>query len=211
MLAELAERIEARLKAVGITHREASLRAGLHEDAIRNIRRALDKSPRSQGRVGVSSRTLAALAPVLQTSVTWLVTGTESPRVAAIPFVAWDDLIGLTEPGWNPAEVGRMTEEFGAWREGCFATRVRDDAMGLVSPPGSVLIVDPRRNEVEDGGFYVGVYEGKAVFRRWYTNPERAEPMSRNPGHKAIYASSARPWIVLGLVVRSMLDLNTTI
>ena len=72
---KLIERIESRLKAVGKTAQAASIEAGLSKDAIRNIRRAA----KSDTRVGVSSRTIEKLAPVLKTSVGWLLTGRENP------------------------------------------------------------------------------------------------------------------------------------
>lgn len=59
---ELTERINHRLKAVGLSARKASLQAGLDAEAIRNIRRG------SEPRAGV----LNALAPVLKCSLAYL-------------------------------------------------------------------------------------------------------------------------------------------
>lgn len=71
MLGEVLERIERRLVAVGLTATAASRAAGLSEDAIRNLRRA----KKSGGHQGLSTRTIAALAPVLKTTPAWLLTG----------------------------------------------------------------------------------------------------------------------------------------
>lgn len=71
MLSDVVNRIEARLKAVGLSATAASRQAGLGEDAIRNMKRALQ----SDDRKGVSTRTISALAPILQTSVAWLMEG----------------------------------------------------------------------------------------------------------------------------------------
>ena len=69
-LAEVLERIEARLKMLKMTENAASQAAG-KPDAIRNLRRGV----RSGARKGISTATLAALAPVLNTNVEWLMTG----------------------------------------------------------------------------------------------------------------------------------------
>ncbi|WP_307280254.1 XRE family transcriptional regulator [Phyllobacterium ifriqiyense] len=61
-------RVEERLKAVGLSAQAASTQAGLSKDAIRNMQRAIQQ----KGRAGVSTKTITALAPVLETSVAWL-------------------------------------------------------------------------------------------------------------------------------------------
>lgn len=62
----ILRRIEQRLSATGQTANAAS-KAARRPDAIRNLRRAIAK-----GRKGISTDTLSALAPVLKTSVAWL-------------------------------------------------------------------------------------------------------------------------------------------
>jgi transcriptional regulator with XRE-family HTH domain len=69
-LADILQRIEGRLVALGLSAAAASKMAGKPE-AIRNIRRAVKIGHRQ----GVSSVTIAALAPVLQTTEGWLLTG----------------------------------------------------------------------------------------------------------------------------------------
>jgi hypothetical protein len=72
--AAVLERIEARLKVLNMTENAASLAAG-KPDAIRNLRRGVQ----SGARKGISTATLAALAPVLKSSVEWLLTGRNAP------------------------------------------------------------------------------------------------------------------------------------
>ena len=72
MLKDVLDRIEARLKALGMSATAASREAGLSLDAIRNMRRKVQAGDIN---AGVSSRTIDALAPVLQTSASWLLTG----------------------------------------------------------------------------------------------------------------------------------------
>lgn len=69
-LSKILERVEKRLGAVGLSASAASKAAG-KTDAIQNMRRAVKEG----GRVGVSTATLNALAPVLQTTAVWLFAG----------------------------------------------------------------------------------------------------------------------------------------
>lgn len=67
-LERILERIELRLAALKMTASAASKKAG-KSDAIRNIKRAVKNGDRG----GVSTATLEALAPVLQTTAGWLI------------------------------------------------------------------------------------------------------------------------------------------
>jgi phage repressor protein C with HTH and peptisase S24 domain len=69
MLSDVLERINKRLEAVGLSESGAALKAGLSADAIRNMRRAVAAG---KTQTGASIKTLSALAPVLKTSVGWL-------------------------------------------------------------------------------------------------------------------------------------------
>lgn len=72
LLSDVAARIERRLQTLKLSASGASKAAGLSEDAIRNLQRAASaKTPRH----GVTTRTITALAPVLRTSVAWLLEG----------------------------------------------------------------------------------------------------------------------------------------
>lgn len=83
MLSEVLARIEARLAAVGISATAASVKAGLGQDAIRNMRRAVETGDRK----GVSASTLVALAPVLQTTASWLLEGRGDPDGAMVRVI----------------------------------------------------------------------------------------------------------------------------
>lgn len=84
MLQRLIQRIEYRLDDLGLSATAASQRAGLGTDGIRNIYRAIkDRKPR-----GISTLTIEALAPALETSVEWLLGATENgaPPRRSIPI-----------------------------------------------------------------------------------------------------------------------------
>lgn len=80
MLKEILARIESRLKAVGLKESAAAKLAGLSDSAIRDMRRALRDG---KDDAGVSTRTLLRLAPVLQTTASWLMEET-GPEVVVI-------------------------------------------------------------------------------------------------------------------------------
>lgn len=77
---EILNRIDRRLEALGLNESSAPVKAGLSKDAIRNIRRAVKIGDESKG---VSTNTLFALAPILETTVSWLVEGT-GPEIVPI-------------------------------------------------------------------------------------------------------------------------------
>lgn len=74
-LSSILDRVEQRLITLKISADKASRLAG-KTDAIRNMRRALESGDRH----GVTTATLSALAPVLKTTVAWLMTGEGDPE-----------------------------------------------------------------------------------------------------------------------------------
>lgn len=94
---DILARIEKRLKMLGLSAQAASVAAGLSKDAIRNWQRKPETMP--------VTRSLMALAPVLETSVEWLLgeiddetapTGPAGIRYGGIveagAFRPWDEL-----------------------------------------------------------------------------------------------------------------------
>lgn len=95
MLSEIVARVEQRLKALGITAAAASLRAGLSRDAIRNMQRAA----KDDARQGVSTNTLVALAPVLETTVSWLLGENDKGPVITTDDVGLVPFAGIAQAG----------------------------------------------------------------------------------------------------------------
>jgi Predicted transcriptional regulator len=77
-LKDVLTRIESRLALLGLSAHAASM-AARKPDAIRNLRRAIQNGERR----GVTTETLAALAPVLQTTAAWLLEGSEATAMAS--------------------------------------------------------------------------------------------------------------------------------
>jgi len=86
-LQAILNRIEERLAAVGMTAAAASRAAGLSEDAIRNLRRAVEKGGREHG--GISTRTISALAIPLKTTEVWLMGGDKDFSPLSVPVVGF--------------------------------------------------------------------------------------------------------------------------
>ncbi|ACL59117.1 hypothetical protein Mnod_4241 [Methylobacterium nodulans ORS 2060] len=118
-LREILERIERRLEATGLSERAASEKAG-KPDAIRNLRRALEKD----GRQGVSTATLNALAPVLGTTSVWLFAGAGPEEPAKAPSsgstsissaAGGEEIVQATQPAVRVLYGGFV--EAGSYRE----------------------------------------------------------------------------------------------
>lgn len=83
----IKDRIRARLDELGLSMKGASQEAGLGETAIRDLLRNENQSPRTD--------TLEKLAPVLKTTVDWLVSGDNAesdPGIAEVVDI-WGRLL----------------------------------------------------------------------------------------------------------------------
>ncbi|MEJ5084817.1 hypothetical protein [Brucella pseudogrignonensis] len=82
MLKEILERIDKRLSALNLKESRAAVMSGLSSSAIRNWRRAIkaNKEP------GVSTKTIAALAPTLNTTAAWLLEGSGPEELVERPI-----------------------------------------------------------------------------------------------------------------------------
>lgn len=78
---DLLARIDKRLQAVGLSESRAPKLAGMSDSAIRNLRRDLAAGKQRSMNAG----TLERLAPVLRTTVQWLVTGTGAEDAQELP------------------------------------------------------------------------------------------------------------------------------
>lgn len=88
MLKDILKRIDQRLSALNLKESAAAKSAGLSDSAIRDIRRDL---VRGKDR-GVSSKTIFALAPILETSPAWLLDGTGPEMIPPELYLALVEL-----------------------------------------------------------------------------------------------------------------------
>lgn len=210
MITDIVARIEQRLVALGLSATEASKRAGLNRDAIRNIRRA------AQDGRGVRAKTIAALAKVLETTPGFLMSGIDdnsreagavssgAAGASSLPFLEWAEAGDYTAAD-KSVEGGTLLGEH-AWPRGTFVTRVVDESMNRLAPAGSYIVVDRTERMVSTGLCYLGVLDGELLFRRWLPNPERAEPFSTDPGYQTEFMRPGRRWDIIGRVRRIFLD-----
>lgn len=144
MLPEIVARIHERLAAVGLTASAASLAAGLSDSAIRNLERRAQKG--SEGSANVT--TLSALAPVLKTTVEYLLRGSNNSTVMPmVSGVRWVPLVGEVRAGAF-LEAFEQEEPFERLpytdpqydRAELFALRVVGNSMDLEYPDGTIVI-----------------------------------------------------------------------
>ena len=79
-LKDVLDRVESRLRALNMSAHAASM-AAKKPDAVRNLRRAVQNGERR----GITTDTLAALAPVLKTTASWLMEGMSEAAVLDQP------------------------------------------------------------------------------------------------------------------------------
>ena len=138
MLSQVLQRVEKRLQATGLSAAAASKAAGLSEDAIRNMKRAEAK----EGRTGVSTRTLAALAQVLGTTSGWLMEGAGSEEATGEPMTALLGMVGANAAATVIYSTGDPTNSSVpalTWAPEAVAVQVVGDSCGEIYPDGSIL------------------------------------------------------------------------
>jgi SOS-response transcriptional repressor LexA len=170
MLRDVLERIEQRLAAVGLSATAASRVAGLSEDAIRNMRRAAKEDARQ----GVSTRTISALAPVLQTTAGWLMEGRGPEELGEEASVAIVGMVGANPDGSVLFSTGQAAGDRApvppGGSTGSAALEVRGSSMGDLAPEGSLIYFEDQRTPpTEDmlGDYVVAELDtGEVVVKR---------------------------------------------
>lgn len=175
MLDQVLARIDKRLKAVNLAESTAAVKAGLSDSAIRNMRRAVAANKQQ----GASIKTLSKLAPVLQTSVTWLMeesgpeivtNSTPLPTTTIdVPKISWvsagqlSSHEGVLDFSEFPT-VAALDLPQGQW----IALQVDGDSMNKISPPGSTIFVNLKDTRLAPNALYVVADEtGAATYKRY--------------------------------------------
>lgn len=141
MIRDILNRIDERLEEVGLSESRAAKLAGLSDSAIRDIRRVV-KSGKEDA--GVSTRTLAKLAPVLRTTVEWLMTGSgEGAASRMVPLMGYLGAGAEVEPDFEqvPPEGLDQIELPFSLDEDLIAFRVRGDSMLPFYKDGATIVV----------------------------------------------------------------------
>lgn len=150
MLSDVVNRIHERLEVLGISARAASLEAGLSEDAIRNMERAAREGKNH----GASTRTLTLLAPVLKTTVAWLmerrgdeVSNPASRTVAVVGLVGAGSVANLFAEGQGPFD---QVEAPANATDNTVALGIRGASLGPAFDQGLVFYDDVRSPVTSD-------------------------------------------------------------
>ena len=216
MLKDVLERIDGRLGKTRLSDRAAALASGMGEDLIRDMRRGADG--RKKGGVkGTKVESLLALAPVLQTSFLWLATGEGPeniedvmPPSTPVPIISW---VQAGAP--NLAELSQDADRIflngipaGEW----VAFRVEGDSMNLISPPGSVIVVNRRERQLSPNACYVVTDDDFAgTYKRYRPATDRIlarlEPVSTNSDHEPIFLQPGAEPPIIGRVRYSLLEM----
>jgi phage repressor protein C with HTH and peptisase S24 domain len=141
--------VETRLKALGLTANAASALAR-KPDAVRNLKRAVKNGDRT----GITTGTLAALAPVLETTASWLISGRDEPT-SERPIVRVMGRIGagaeiMPEHEQVPPEGLYEIETMVPVPEGSIAFEVEGDSMWPRYDPGDVILCWKQGTEAEE-------------------------------------------------------------
>ncbi|MGH6796733.1 MAG: S24 family peptidase [Methylocella sp.] len=166
-LDDVLARIESRLKAVGLSAHAASL-AAKRPDAIRNLKRAVKNNDRR----GITTETLMALAPVLQTTAAWLLEGIGDPASGNLARVVGRIGAGAEiQPGVEqvpPGGLYRIEVPFPVAAD-AIAFEVEGDNMQPRYGPGDVIICWREGTTVEEiigWEAAVGTADGKRYLKR---------------------------------------------
>lgn len=207
MIRDVYERIEKRLDAVGLKESSAAKLAGLSDSAIRNIRRAVNEGKE----VGVSSKTIEALAKVLDTTPTWLMDGSGpeeadgasnlnlslapigyvkvTGKVAANTWLMVDEMdFGYDDIGMVPSKDGYPPEwQFGLIVSGNCLNKIANDGDKLVCLDIIKSGYDVKENDlviVERSRFNGQAIERTAKRIRQTSDGWELWPESLDPAHQ---------------------------
>lgn len=151
----------------------------------------------------------------LRTTPEWLLFGRQDERsvrngdAVRVPIVSWVSAGQLMEAGEIVPEDDEWVHTSGLRGSRYFATRVKGDSMDRYSPENSVIIVDAEDRDPRPGKAYVFSVDGQTTYKIYEDEPViRLEPHSTNPFNKPIFPKDLRRLVVIGRVVRSMLDIG---
>lgn len=124
-----------------------------------------------------------------------------------VPIIGWVAAGKLADPGESiPAEISEAIGVEGLTkRRQHFGLRVEGDSMNVVSPEGSVIIVQRGDTDPVHGADYVVLLDGETTYKRYFRDkPERFEPQSDNRAHKPIFINRRKQYEIIGRVVRTI-------
>lgn len=164
-LQKIVARIERRLKSVGLSAAAASKKAKLSADAIRNMQRGLTK--------GANATTLQKLAPVLETTVAWLLEAEGDEHAEPPSMIDSVPLVGYVAAGatahFMPAgQLGTVDRPEWA-SQATVAVEIRGGSLGELFDRWLVYYDDVRRpvtNDLIGKLCVVGLADGRVLIKK---------------------------------------------
>ena len=162
-----ADRLKARMSAAGLNQRSLAIKAGLHQDRVRNILRGISRNPRAD--------TVEALADALGVAATWLLGRDESAfplrHTGAVeiadPMTTIPELDARAGGGEEPDDQGpARIADWGfpaIWLVGVagpgpshiHVIEVQGNSMEPSLSPGDKVVVDRGQTEPSPPGYFV--------------------------------------------------------
>lgn len=191
--------------------KKARLKAGLSQQALADKLGSLSRNAISlweSNDTKPSQGHMLQLPKILGISMAWL-TGSDDPdAVTMVPMVSWVSAGELAADvsiekldGLDKIPVSNLPD--GDW----IALEVEGDSMNRISPPGSVIVVNRKQQQLVPNACYVVANElGEATYKRYRPNPDRFEPVSTNDDHETHFFDDHAVRII-GRVRRSWIDM----
>lgn len=209
-MSERSERLKRAMENFGYTQAQCVERWGWNTNTLKS---------NLNGNMDFSFKRAQVYGAAFKVRAEWLYTGTppmlEQSKNARrpsieIPVLSWVAAGRMSDVG-DIAEIEDAEKisvgglPAGNW----FATDVRGDSMDRIAPEGARIIVRADDRTLISGAYYVFGLRGETTFKRYYDSPvRRLEPYSTNPANRTIYLTEDEDWIVIGRVLRSIIDLE---
>lgn len=203
-------RFKQRREALQLSQGDVASQVGMTQQGVAAIERGVVSRP------GL----LDELAAVLKTTPKWLLRGegqqeaaqepSDAANITHVPLVDWVTAGRFANPASQiPIEKVPLLAFADLGRGDFFALKVEGDSMNLVSPEGSIIVVDRADRTPVSGKCYVFSLRGETTYKVWRGgDPSYLEPLTTNTIlHKPIFPKGKKGFEIVGRVRRTLLDL----
>ncbi len=193
----IGERIRSTRKSLNLNQANLALRVGVSQPAIANWESGIHDPRRLM---------MAKLAEALGVSAEWLAEGARSEverdkqpaaaylrrPVQHVPVIGLHDaarLLSDVDADPHATAEDYISVTFGSSK--LFAIFVTDNAVDLVFPKNTLVVIDYGDRRPLDGGYCLAAVGAIPILRRWKESPSRLEPCSSDPDHETVYMRDA--------------------
>ena len=193
-IGSIGARIRHARKKLGLNQADLAIRLGVSQPTVANWESGVH-DPRQL--------MLARIAEALELKMSWLASGQRSsaekdkhPAAAYLrrgllhcPVITVTDAMKLADG--VPHDLHDMAIDYlpvTSRNNTVFALFAQDDAMSLMFPGNTLVVIDySHRNPADGEVVLLRRPDGSPLLRRWRQDPPRLEPYSTDPGHETIY------------------------